>query len=188
MRNKQIKILLLSSLFVIISLFFCSCTFNSNLHIVDDNKNYRIIQNENGTYNILILNDDNDVVYKEKNIKQPVYISKNNSLITISKDYGTGLQLVKYYDLTKEMISDEYQYVIANNDTYVAYIEVEDMSNRSVVVQNIFDKNILYYKVQLDFAKIDTPIENAEFIDNNTLKITYINSLDNSIETTVNFS
>ena len=95
MRNKQIKILLLSSLFVIISLFFCSCTFNSNLHIVDDNKNYRIIQNENGTYNILILNDDNDVVYQEKNIKQPVYISKNNSLVTISKDYGTGLQLVK---------------------------------------------------------------------------------------------
>ena len=86
------------------------------------------------------------------------------------------------------MISDEYQYVIANNDTYVAYIDGEDMSNRSVVVQNIFDKNILYYKVQLDFAKIDTPIENAEFIDNNTLKITYINSLDNSIETTVNYS
>lgn len=176
-----------SFLFVIISLFLCSCSFNSNSRIVDDNKNYRIIWNKNWTYDILIFNDDNDVVYQEKDIEQPVNISKNNSLITISKDFGTGLQFVKYYDLTKEMISDEYQYVIANNDTYVAYVD-GDMNNRQIVVQNIFDKNILYYEVQLDFANIDTPVESAEFVDNNNLKITYINSFDNSIETTVNFS
>lgn len=48
----------------------------------------------------------------------------------------------------------------------IAYIDVskdQPMENRKVIVQNIFDKSILYKKFQLDFSDVDTPVIEENF-------------------------
>ena len=60
----------------------------------------------------------------------------------------------------------------------IAYIDVskdQPMENRKVIVQNIFDKSILYKEFQLDFSDVDTPVTEAKFSKNGAaLHLTYL--------------
>lgn len=189
MRSNKYIIVAIFSALIVISLLLCSCSFNKNSdNVIDSNRNYKVTENKGSFgYNIVIYDDDGNTLYSEENIDRPVSLSESNSLITISVDYGTGLQAVRFFDLNRREISDTFSYVISNNDNSVAYINADSLNERTVVIRNIFDKNILYYETKIDFANIDTPVEKAEFIDNNNLKITYENSVSEIQETVIEF-
>lgn len=179
---KYIKILCVVFVFIL-----CSCSAKTGDSVRISEENYEVFIDEDFQYGFSIYSDDNSVLYQEKNIEQPVYLSKNNSLITISVDYGTGLQGVRFFDLNKKIMSKEFWYVISNNDDLVAYIDGDDLDKRMLVIRNIFDENKFSYHANIDFARIDTPVKNAKFLSNNSLEIEYLNSDNENSEKIVCF-
>lgn len=182
---KKMKYVLILSILIV--LLLCSCVTKANFVKNIDRNSFEVVDDENSRYGFLIYDNDNSVLYRENNIEQPVYLTKNNSLITISIDYGTGLQSTRFFDLNTRMMSEEFWYVASNNDDLVAYIAGDDLDNRTLVIRNIFDENEFFYQTNIDFARIDTPIKNAEFLSDNSLKIEYINSENKNSEKTVRF-
>ena len=71
--------------------------------------------------------------------------------------------------------SEEYSYVAAASGNLVAYIDGDSLSDRTLVVRDIFDKNIFYKSFGLDFSLVDTPIESASFTDGEAeLEVVYL--------------
>ena len=64
------------------------------------------------------------------------------------------------------------------------------MENRILVIQNIFDKEVLFVEYKLDFSNYVIPIEKIEILTNsNSLEITYYKGSEGELSTEIlNFS
>ncbi|MBR0541462.1 MAG: hypothetical protein IJK26_04565 [Clostridia bacterium] len=182
--NKNIHIIFVIALVIILG----SCKMNNPNNkgfLLDNGKNYEVYITDDYLYNYYIYKNNKEIAYSEINIQQPVTITEYDDLIKISKDYGTGLQVIAFFDITNNLLSKNYSYVFANTRNMVAYIDVVDMNNRKIVVENIFNDDILYEEPMYDFAKIDTPIIWASFSSDKVLQISYESSKDVVVDRTI---
>lgn len=146
--------------------------------ILDSNTYYKVFKTNDGQLGYDIYNLSGEVVLSEV-ADRPVTVSMvGDKIVDIAVNMGTGLTVHKYYGVDDDIFSDEYTYVLANTDNLVAYIEVPEensMIDRVVVVRDIFDETLYYKEFSLDFSRVDTPVKEAEFSeDESYLSLTYI--------------
>ena len=176
-------IALLLCLMTMLSLFSCNET-DKNKDTENDTAHTETLENDDATtdkqyYKIeeieltkvryYIYDSDGNTVLSDET-DRPLDISMlGDHIVDICIGMGTGLSIHKYYDVQCNRFSEEYSYVAAASGNLVAYIDtsMEDpMTNRVLVVRDIFDKNIFYKSFGLDFSPtVHDPIESASFSD-----------------------
>ena len=138
-------------------------------------KYYEIEEIELTKVRYYIYDPNGNVVLSEET-DRPLDISMlGENIVDICIGMGTGLSIHKYYDVKNNRFSEEYSYVAAASGNLVAYIDGDSLSDRTLVVRDIFDKNIFYKSFGLDFSLVDTPIESASFTDGEAeLEVVYL--------------
>ena len=196
--KKYIAILL--CLLMVTSLFSCSIWNKSN-DTESDTSDAEMPEKDNGTTDISV-DDTNKQYYKIEEIglakvRYYIYDSDGNIVLSDETDrpldismlgdnivdicigMGTGISIHKYYDVQNNRFSEEYSYVAAASGNLVAYIDTSmenPMTNRVLVVRDIFDKNTFYKSFGLDFSPtVHDPIESAVFTeDESELEVVYL--------------
>ena len=191
---------LLLCLMMILSLFACDTT-DKNKDTENDTANTESLEKDDGTKDTSI-SDINKQYYKIEKIEltkvryyiydsdgnvvlsdetdRPLDISMlGDNIVDICIGMGSGISIHKYYDVQSNRFSEEYTYVAATSGNLVAYIDtsMEDpMTNRVLVVRDIFDKNTFYKSFGLDFSPtVHDPIESASFTDGEAeLEVVYL--------------
>ena len=137
---------------------------------------YKIEKIELTKVRYYIYDSDGNTVLSDET-DRPLDISMlGDNIVDICIGMGTGISIHKYYDVENNRFSEEYTYVAATSGNLVAYIDGDTLSDRTLVVRDIFDKNILYKAFDLDFSPtVSSPIESAIFTDCEAeLKIVYL--------------
>ncbi len=82
----------------------------------------------------------------------------NETTVDISKGKGTGITQHTYYSVQKDAFSDDFLYVICADNDLIAYIGLaEDGSDdKTLIVQNIFDKSSYCKEFKGVFDQVDT--------------------------------
>ena len=146
----------------------------------DTNKQYYKIENIELTKVRYYIYDSNGNVVLSDETDRPLDISMlGDNIVDIRIGMGTGISIHKYYDVQNNRFSEEYSYVAASSGNLVAYIDTsmkDPMTNRVLVVRDIFDKNVFYKSFKLDFSPtVHDPIESATFTDGEAeLKLVYL--------------
>lgn len=168
-------------------------TINSSLHeseyneIIDSGKYYRIYKG-NATQVCYNIYDSNGKIVLSETTERPLKINMlNDNIVDIRIGMGTGNAVHKYYNAERGVFSDNFSYVLSNLNELVAYIYVPEKNafdNRKVVVQNVFDRNLLYKEYQLNFSNVDTPVIDAAFSDDGTvLTVVYLSGTEQTEKT-----
>ena len=176
-------------LYLLVCVLFCfisACsTYNNTVNnrseqteIIDSGTYYRIYKGNINQFCYNIYNSEGKIVLSEKT-DRPLEINMiNDDIVDIEISMGRGITIHKYYDVGENIFSQEFPYVLSNLDKVIAYIDVpkeKPFENRKVIVQNIFDKSLLYKDFQLDFSNVDTPVIDAKFSkDGASLQLTYL--------------
>ncbi|MBQ8331420.1 MAG: hypothetical protein IJX94_02835 [Clostridia bacterium] len=191
---------LLLCLMMILSLFACDTT-DKNKDTENDTANTESLEKDDGTKDASI-SDINKQYYKIEEIEltkvryyiydsdgnvvlsdetdRPLDISMlGDNIVDICIGMGSGISIHKYYDVQSNRFSEEYTYVAATSGNLVAYIDTSmeyPMTNRVLVVRDIFDKNTFYKSFGLDFSPtVHDPIESASFTDGEAeLEVVYL--------------
>lgn len=146
--------------------------------IIDSDKYYCLYRLNTNEVFYNIYNASGEVVLSEKTDKPLTIGMLNADIVDISIVMGTGLTIHRYYSVEKNLFSEEFLYVLSNLNELVAYIDVpneQPFENRKVVIQNVFKKDVFYKEYQLDFSNIDTPVIQANFLEDGTsLQIKYL--------------
>ena len=176
---------LISLLVVFLFCFVSACSpykgaasAGNNTAVIDFGKYYKIYSFGNATVGYSIYNEKGEVVLS-KTTNHPLKINMiQDNIVDIEIGMGTGIATHQYYDALNNAFSEEFNYVLANHKMLVAYIRVPQknaFAGRSVVVQNIFNKNLFYQEYALEFSKTDTPVTNAAFLNNGaSLMVEYL--------------
>lgn len=158
-------------------------------NVLDSGKYYSVYRGEEAAQVCYdIYNASGKTVLSDKT-DRPLEINMiNDDIVDIAIGMGTGLSVHKYYKVSQDIFSQEYSYVVANQDDLVAYIDISKenpLENRRVTVRDIFDGNSFSKSFNLDFAAVDTPVLSAAFSsDGQSLNLTYLSS-DNQKQTKI---
>ena len=177
---KKICIYFLLALLILTGCSATDSCLDSQYSIVESSEYYKIYTdcNHNTWYSV---NDSSGRNVIKEQVNGPVSITMlNDDIISISVGKGTGISERKYYSISRNLLSKAYTYVIANYEDLVAYIDISEecsMENRKIVIVNIFDKQSMNREFTLDFSAIDTPVIDAQFIeDGAVLQIEYLSA------------
>ena len=147
--------------------------------LMDYGEFYRIYKETEFRMHFHIYNSWGEIVRSESTDKPLKIDMLNDDLVDIGIGMGTGLVVHRYYSVEKNEFSQEFTYVVANRNELVAYIEGDSLVNRKVVIRNIFDRKAFYREFSLDFSPVDTPVEEATFLEDGTsLILTYLSGKD----------
>ena len=152
-------------------------------------KVYDISNNHQPEYLYEIYNEHGDIVKSEvvwRTSPSVVYIS-NNTLLSITVRVGTGTYFVQYYNVPNDMFSQVYASPILSDYGKVVYPILSD-SNIKLVVSDIFDHSAFYKEFDLDFSPSANPadaLRDAEFLDENTLRIVYLSGSEYEEESVI---
>lgn len=151
---------------------------NKNREIIESGEFYRIYKEDGTRVSYVICNSKGEVVLSETTTKPVVIDMISSDIVDIGIGMGTGLTIHRYYSAGRDLISEEFSYVLSNINELVAYIDVpkeKTFENRKIIVRNVFDKDLLYKEFQLDFSSVDTPVIQARFLnDGALLQVTYL--------------
>lgn len=164
---KKTNILLLCLLLLFLTA--CSVPGNSNssmqLEEVDsderrliDSGDYFKLYDDTLSETYEIYNSQGELVRTETT-DDPISITMlNETILDISIGKGTGIIQHTYYDAERNAFSDEFSYVICTDGELVAYIGLSEdgADNKSLIVQNIFNKEIYYKEFKGAFDEADT--------------------------------
>ena len=146
----------------------------------DTNKQYyKIEEIELTRVRYYIYDSDGNVVLSDET-DRPIDISMlGDNILDICIGMGTGISIHKYYDVQNNRFSDEYACVVASSGGLVAYIDGESLSDRTLVVRDIFDVDIFYKVFELDFSpRVSSPIESAIFTEGEAeLEVVYLGEI-----------
>lgn len=143
----------------------------------DINKQYYKIEEIELTKVRYYIYDSNGNTVLSDETDRPLDISMlGDNIVDICIGMGTGLSIHKYYNVENNRFSEEYTYVVASSGGLVAYIDGDSISDRTLVVCDIFDKNTFYKVFALDFSPtVHFPIESAIFTDGEAeLEVVYL--------------
>ncbi len=124
-------------------------------------------------------NDNNIVLHGGKEWNEPK-ITEKDDIVSVTINNGTLANISIYYDINNNILSDEYNNVLAQNKSVICYF-----SNSCLITTDAFDNTKLFEKTGRDFADMPIPIESAEFIDDDALKISYYTLKDNKLITEI---
>ncbi len=154
-----------------------SVSDNNDMELVESHQFYQIYKNE-FEFKYTVFDSQGEIALTDTT-DRPLSISMlNDKTVDISISMGTGLIVHKYYDISQNVFSEDFSYVIASKDNLVAYIYVPEQGgfeNRKLIVQNIFDKSVFLKDFVLDFSNIDIPVNEADFSEDlSILNVEYL--------------
>lgn len=134
----------------------------------DDTRNYY--------YNI--YNADGKCVKSKKGVQfEPRIRYIDEMTIEIFLSAGSDTFYCTYYDISKDIFSEQYEGRMDAKYGKIAYLEYIN-GVLSLTVKNIFDGDCDKKRYTLDFAPMVQPITNAEFIGENILYISYYSGMN----------
>ncbi len=103
----------------------------------------------------------------------------DNDVVRVGVSAGSSVYQVRYFDTINSKISEIY---------YTPWDEYNNklirFENKKMIIQDMFDKSNYYKEVKLDMRDTADPnsaIKSAEFLDDNTVKVTYFSEDDEEI-------
>ncbi len=132
-------------------------------------KYYTIENLKSNKLRYTVYNKNGDVVLSGVT-ERPVEISMlSEALLDVCFDAGTEIAKHQYYDVENDRLSEAYFRVAATSGALVAYVEStfsENVANRKLVVQDMFDKSVFHKSFALGFSpSIASPVVSAAFTD-----------------------
>lgn len=160
-----------------------------NIELIKSEKHFQIYKYKDAVnkhfYRILDSNG-NTVISETTTRPLSVSIIEDN-IIDISIGFGSGVCQHQYYDIDKNILSEPFFDVFATSGELIVYMDVPKenaMKDRTLVIQNIFDKEELFVEYKLDFSNYIIPIEKIEFLTNSdSLQITYYKGSEKELTT-----
>lgn len=159
-------------------------------YVVAKDTHYELQMVGLGKYAYFIYDRDGNVVLSNT-INRPVTISKcGDDIIDLCISYGTGTQGHTYYSITKNSLSVKYEFVVANTETLVAFIDGASLAERKLIVKNIFsdvpDEELVYQTFYLDFdVSMVMPIVSAKFLSADSLELIYYDGYTDGTKTVI---
>lgn len=166
-----------------------------NIELIQSEKHFQIYKYKDAVnkHFYRILDSNGNTVISETTTR-PLSVSiTQDDIIDISISFGSGVCQHQYYDIDKNILSERFFDVFATSGELIVHMDVSkenSMENRILVIQNIFDKEVLFVEYKLDFSDYVIPIEKIEFLTNsNSLQITYYKGSEKELTTEIlNFS
>ena len=170
-------------------------TLPENIGLVKSEKHFQIYKYK-GTVNkhfYRILDSNGNTVISETTTRPLSIAIIGDDIIDINISFGSGVSQHQYYGIEKNTLSDTFEDVFATSGELIVYMNVpkeNPMKNRTLVIQNIFDKENLFVEYKLDFSNYVIPVEKIIFSkDSNALEITYYKGPEGELTTEIlNFS
>lgn len=105
-------------------------------------------------------------------------ITEGENIISVELDYGTLADAHRYYDTGTNTLSEIYYNVLAQNQSLICYFEKGE-----VVITDAFDKTKFFMTVKRDYDDRAVPIYEINFIDDDSIEISYYTPEDVTKET-----
>ena len=182
-KRKIISCLLIVVLAV--AAYFIVAEKNNHTVVLEANEKdgYNISYNEKaGTYSYQIYSATGKILDEKKKLYREPYIeSIDEDILHISLSAGTNVRQEWFVNRKTEEKSETFENVCAIQGDTIAFMELDKESEFYLVIRDIFDENKLYLEVKRNFAPLaiaDLIIENAEFTEESSLKITYLKGED----------
>lgn len=179
------KTLLFIITFLLAVMALCSCQSDKNDKTFDETSYYKIInksENDNQKYQYIIYNLDKEVVLDEETTREPAVNYLGDGLFEIVTSHGSPALLYRYYDIFNDTLSeDSFWNRAAVKGHAIAYMDLTQDSKLVLIVRDIFNKDIYYNEFERNFSPNAVPssaLTDAEFINDDTLNITYLKGED----------
>jgi len=141
--------------------------------IIENEKYYKIIDAGEGRYLYTIYNTDGEAVKSGETYRMgPGIHYIDQKTIEISISAGTGTFFCVYYDIVNDRFSEQYECPIEAKYNKVAFLNHTD-GKTVLIIKDMFNDGNCYKEYDLDFSFAVSPVLHAEFIDEDTLLITY---------------
>lgn len=125
-----------------------------------------------------IYNADGNCVKSKKGVQfEPRIRYIDEMTIEIFLSAGSDTFYCTYYDISKDIFSEQYEGRMTVEYGKIAYLEYIN-GVLSLTVKNIFEGDCDKKRYTLDFAPMVQPITNAEFIGENILYISYYSGMN----------
>lgn len=157
----------------------CNYSDNQQENVVQEDKYFKVVDLGEYEYYYAIYNSDGKLV-KEGNAYRwsPTITYIDDNTIEIYTGAGTGVYFCTYYDILHDRISEPYESPVAAKYNKVAYIDWRYYTDRDtelvLVVKDMFENNGYYEEFYLDFSLAVSPVLDTDFLDMNTLYLTYL--------------
>ena len=149
--------------------------------ILSSEKNYKLhdlTRDGKPLYIYEIYNESGQIVKNEKVERScPALKYLSDTLLSIEISAGTNLCLTQYYDIKADKFSEIFQTPLATQNNKVVYMK----DSETLIVRDIFDESRYVKEFRLDFSTSAVPatlIKEAEFVNDDKLKITYLSGED----------
>lgn len=158
-------------------------------NVVLSSDSYIITEEQPFVYRYTIFNSEGETVLNETvDGRMPSISMLNTDIIDVSVGYGTGIVKHIFYSISRDRLSEPFEYVVAASDQIVAYIDVppkDPFEGRRLIIRDIFDSTVFCEEFTFDFSRVDTPVVATEFCNNGAqLQLTYLAG-EEQIETTI---
>ncbi len=138
------------------------------------------------TYTYTVWGKSGDILFGASSVFKPNFQMISENILRVCTQAGTGIstRTNRYFDVEKELVSEEYTCVLNETDERIAYVNFNG-ANYSLVVKDIFHGS---YKKEFSLdniaANIVDPIVSAEFSDDSKyITVTYF--VGNNNETAI---
>lgn len=109
---------------------------------------YSRIETENGEYEVILYDKENNVIHTEILPKLPWIEEKTDNILQVGMSGGDISSLIFYYDKERAIVSPYYTESFYLRDNYVAYMEDES----TLVLTDIFEDGELYVEIGRNFS------------------------------------
>lgn len=160
-----------------------------NAKVIESDAHYTVVQRQDGNnqyYYTFVHTDDKADIEHTKTVDitgSPMKITKvNDYIIEIIHPIGEN-DFYEYYNINTGVLTSSFSNVRARNGEIIVYHGSTDRGSL-ILVRNIFDEKIYY---EYDFGHIQkgepfNRLETAEFIEEDSVRIEYIDNDGNIIE------
>ncbi len=142
--------------------------------VLKEDKHFKIIDMGESEYYYAIYNAEGKIVKDGECFRVSpsiTYIDANTIQVLVSA--GTDTYCCIYYDILGDRVSEIYESPVTAKYNKIAYLDWRKGGITALIVKEMFDENGYYEEFLLDFTQMVSPVTYAEFLDENTLYISY---------------
>ena len=142
--------------------------------VIVEEEHFKIYDMGESNYRYIIYNNNGEIMMEDTHYRVTPsisYIEENVIQVTLSAGVDTFFRI--YYDLANNRISEVYPSPIAEKYGKVVCFDYSDSSSL-LIIRDMFEKGLIYKKVDLDVSPAIAPIIQAEFLAEDSLYVKYL--------------
>jgi hypothetical protein len=176
------KLKIISS-FIFCVIFIIGCKNNIseapelNQNLLKSDSNYRVLENSDGWYTLILLDGAGETMINRTYPKEPFITKISDNKYELGVSIGVNSRYSSVIDIEKHQESETiFNVIYLNADKWVYF------DDGKLIVSDIFDKNKFYKEIERDYMQTAVPSSAIikAYIDNDNLYIEYYSQ--NSIQ------